>query len=257
MPYQQQSQIKTNSSNKVALITGAAKRIGKQIAKDLHQRDINIVIHYRTSENEAKLFCDELNHNRDSSACTVQADLTSNDADEKLIQGVLKYFNRLDYLVNNASIFYPTPFMQDNEKVISSFLTVNSLFPTKLIKRASAELKKRRGAIVNIVDIYANSGLAEHTYYVASKSILLEQTKIFAASLAPEVRVNSVSPGAILWPELEANDVSLQAEIIKNSALKRLGSAKDISKTVCYLLLEASYSTGANIDVDGGRGLYI
>ena len=257
MPSQPKNLKQTKPANKVALITGAAKRIGKQIAKDLHRRDIDIVIHYRDSENEAMHLCNELNLNRDNSAYTVQADLTSNDADQKLIQEVLKYFNRLDYLVNNASIFYPTPFMQDNQEVVNSFLTVNSLFPTKLIERASAELKKNKGAIVNVVDIYASRGVAEHTYYVTSKSILMEQTKIYAASLAPEIRVNSVSPGAILWPELDVDDVSLQADIIKNSALKRLGSAKDISKTVCYLLLEATYSTGANINVDGGRGLYI
>ena len=257
MPSQQQSQIKTKPTNKVALITGAAKRIGKQIAEDLHQRDIDIVIHYRDSENKAKNLCDKLNRNRENSAHLVQADLTSNNADKKLIQEVLKHFNRLDYLVNNASIFYPTPLMQQKATAIDSFLTVNSAFPAKLIERASAELKKNNGAIVNLVDIYAKRGLAQHTHYVASKSILFEQTKIFAASLAPEVRVNAVSPGAILWPELDGDDVNKQAKITQKSALKRLGSEKDISHAVCYLLLEATYSTGANINVDGGRGLYI
>ncbi|MCF6195020.1 MAG: SDR family NAD(P)-dependent oxidoreductase, partial [Kangiellaceae bacterium] len=147
MPSQQKNLEESKPANKVALITGAAKRIGKQIAKELHQRHIDIVIHYRDSENEARDLCNELNHTRKNSAHIVQADLTASSADQKLFQRALKCFNRLDYLVNNASIFYPTPFMQDNEEVINSLLIVNSSFPAKLIEQATAELKENKGAI--------------------------------------------------------------------------------------------------------------
>ena len=257
MPSQQKNPTSIKSVNKVALITGAAKRIGKEIAKELHQSNINIVLHFNNAKNEAKILCDEFNRKRANSALPLSLDLTSPNADKLLIDRSLQHFNRLDYLVNNASIFFPTPFMHSNSELVNSFLRVNSLVPRRLMKRAAPILNINKGAIVNIIDIYANRGLIDHTHYVASKNILMELTKEFAHSLAPEVRVNAVSPGAILWPESNNNEVSKQADIIENSALKRLGRSKEISQTVRYLLLEATYTTGANINVDGGRSLYI
>ena len=203
MPSLQEIPIPSKISNKVALITGAAKRIGREIALDLHQYNIDIAIHYRNSENEARKFCELLNSKRKNSAHLIQVDLTLENADELLICAVQKHFTRLDFLVNNASIFYPTPVDENYNDSMEIFFNINSSLPFKLIRRAAPLLKKNNGAIVNIVDIYAMKGLAEHTCYVASKSVLLELTKEFAHSLAPHIRVNSVSPGAILWPEFE------------------------------------------------------
>lgn len=250
------------TQNKVALITGAAKRIGKQIAKDLHAKNIDLMLHYHSSKEDAhRLSCD-LNQIRKNSVATIQADLADSSMDVKLVRSAIEKFGRIDYLINNASIFYPTPFLNSNTASAEKILKTNSQFPRKLINQAAPYLESSNGAVVNIIDIYAQSGLIEHTYYVASKNILRDITKEFAYMLAPNIRVNSVSPGAILWPEMEKSDNNQQTlkarnKILSDTALKKLGSAKDISNTVCFLLMDATYITGENINVDGGRRLFI
>jgi len=245
--------------SKVALVTGAAHRLGKQIACELHHREIDIAIHCGQSIQQAEQLCEQFNYIRSRSAFVIQADLNLADDAKSLIDSTLTHFQRLDYLVNNAAIFYPNDFSNSGElSPQSSFLSVNLFRPIELMKMAFPFLKKQQGAIVNIIDIYANAGLAGHCDYVASKEALLKATQHFAHHFSPDVRVNGVSPGAILWPESDHSaDFILQRSIVEKTALKRKGNAEDISKAVAFLLLDAKYSTGSIINVDGGRRLYI
>jgi len=244
------------NQHKVALVTGASHRLGKSIAIELHNKSIDIAVHCGKSLDAANLLCEQLNTKRNNSACVFQYDLTKPDTTNTLIDKVMGHFNRLDYIVNNASIFYPTPFLETADSELNQFLKINFIQPVRLFKAAFPYLKKNQGSAVNIIDIYAESGLAEHCDYVASKTALLEATKQLALDFAPNVRVNAVSPGAILWPENIIDDKK-QKSIIENTALKRQGSPDDISKTVAYLLVDAIYTTGSLISVDGGRMLYI
>ncbi len=246
------------NKNKVALVTGAAHRLGKSIAIELHNRNIDIAIHCGQSIEEANLLCDQLNAKRHNSAWVYQYDLSKPEAAGNIVDHIIKVSYRLDYLVNNASIFYPTPFLQSPSNELDSFLQINFIQPVKLIETAIPYLKKNNGSVVNVIDIYAQRGLTEHCHYTMSKTALLEATKELAVRYAPHVRVNGVSPGAILWPS-NAETLSQQKQdaIIENTALKRPGDAQDISRTVAYLLLDALYTTGCIINVDGGRQLYI
>ena len=248
----------SNSNNKIALITGGAKRIGKAIAMELHSRNIDIIIHCNRSIDDAKQLKGQLNNIRPNSADILVADLSDKETSSQLIKHIEIKYRKLDYLVNNASVYYPTPIAELKKEELDEILLINLYQPINLAKHVYPLLKKNKGSIVNIIDIYAQTGLTEHSAYVASKSALLEATKILALELAPEVRVNAVSPGAILWPEsgLDSNNKSHQT-IIEKTALKRRGQAQDISKTVAFLLTQANYSTGSMINVDGGRRLYI
>jgi len=249
---------------KVALVTGAANRLGKNIAVELHGRGIDIAIHCGESIDAANLLSEQLNTKRKNSASVFRADFKDMGAADTLINKVIGHFDRLDYLVNNASIFYPTPFLETPANELNQFLKINFIQPVKLLKAAFPHLEKHEGSAVNIIDIYAARGLANHCDYVASKTALLEASKQLAYEFAPKVRVNAVSPGAILWPENDSDDVlndspenKHQKSIIENTALKRQGTPDDISKTVAYLLIDAFYTTGSLISVDGGRGMYI
>jgi len=244
------------NKQKVALITGAAHRLGKNIAVELHAKGIDIAIHCGESIDAANSLCEQLNAKRNNSAGVFQADFKDIDAANTLINKVIGHFNRLDYLVNNASIFYPTPFLETPTTELNQLLQINFTQPIKLLKAAFPYLEKNRGSAINIIDIYAERGLADHCDYVASKTSLLEATKELAYEFAPKVRVNAVSPGAILWPENDSDEL-YQKSIIENTALKRQGTPNDISKTVAYLLIDAVYTTGSLISVDGGRGMYI
>lgn len=264
-------------TNKTALITGSAHRLGKAIAEELHQRGIDIAIHCSESLKDAEQLSQQFNRVRPKSSCVIKQDLSQINAEKSIIEQALRFFGRLDYLVNNAAIFYPTPMTHpldertefNTEEEISQqrLLSVNFVKPYQLAISALPQLKINRGAIVNIIDIYTKTGLAEHCHYVASKSALMEISQHLAIQFAPDVRVNCVSPGAILWPEngddkdklapAEQQKIAQQHQIIENTALKKRGSALDIAKTVSYLLLDASYTTGATIAVDGGRKLYL
>lgn len=280
-----------HTTRPVALITGAAHRIGKSIAEQLHQRNVDIALHCFSSVTAANELCTRLNQLRAGSCRVFYSDLSLKNQSKSLIAQVIEQFNRLDFLVNNASIFYPTPFVELLDEAISSinseqnfavrsnsslmrFMQVNLFTPITLSQEAYPYLKKHNGAIVNLIDIYAKAGLINHTEYVTSKAALLSATKTLAQQFAPKVRVNGISPGAILWPETEESDIEnkpatraekentklqdpTQSQIISNTALKRRGQADDIGKTATYLLLDASYSTGNTIAVDGGRQLYI
>ena len=250
-------------SRPTAIITGAARRLGKAITLKLFERGCNIVLHYGDSAQAAAQLSDHLNAKRPNACIAVSCDLASNKDWLKLIECAKSQFNRIDVLINNASVFYPRALSELTESEMDSTFKVNWQTPVELAKAAYPELAKNQGSIVNLIDIYARAGLKNHTAYVAAKAALLEATKQQALGFAPSVRVNSVSPGAILWPdqatadEIGSTETQKRKQILEDSALKRLGSPKDIAETVAFLALEARYITGENINVDGGRNLYI
>lgn len=258
-------------SRPTILITGASKRLGKAIALAFAQRGCNLILHYNHSNIEAKTLATKINQITPNSCITIQADLTQKLSLSRLIHCGLNNFGRLDHLINNASVFYPAPIALCEPDELSTILQTNLFAPATLAQHAMPQLKKNTGSIVNLIDIYADTGLAEHSFYVAAKSALKAITKLQAERFSPQVRSNGISPGAILWPdeEKEANglhttqimttvsDSAKKQAIIKNSALKRLGQAENIAATAIYLALDAQYTTGSIINVDGGRRDYI
>ena len=243
-------------ASKVALITGAARRIGAEIARELHANGMNIVLHYNASEGEALQLCDELNQKRASSAIALRADLQVQESEEMLVEQAVKHWGRLDVLVNNASRFYRTSIGKITEYAWDDLMTSNVKAPFFLSQAAAPYLAAQQGAIINITDIHAEHPLRDYAVYCISKSALLMMTKSLAKELGPAVRVNAVSPGSILWPEGE-NTLS-EAEkqkIIERTALQRSGKPLDIAKAVLYFARDADYVTGQVICVDGGRSL--
>ncbi len=243
------------SAVKTALITGAARRIGAEIATTLHAAGFNIVIHFRRSDDEAAELAAALNRGRPDSATTVQADLSSIEAAQTLADEAIGRWGRLDALVNNASSFYPTPVGTVTGAQWADLMGSNLKAPFFLSQATAPALREHGGAIVNLVDIHAMRPLREHPVYCAAKAGLIMLTRSLALELGPQVRVNAIAPGAILWPEHE-NDSEAQQRVLERVPLKRLGSPRDISAMVRFLSSdEAGYVTGQVIGVDGGRGL--
>lgn len=240
-------------NNKVALITGAAHRIGATTAKLLHENDMNIVLHYRGSRKQAQALQKELNDKRENSVIIIQADLHVTNGLPALIEESLKAWGRLDVLINNASSFYPTQIGKATEEQWDDLVGSNLKAPFFLSQAAAPHLKKTNGCIINIVDIHAERPLKTYPIYSMAKAGLVMMTKSLAGELGPEIRVNAVAPGAILWPE-NLDDVAKQ-RIISRTFLKRQGKPDDISKTILYLIRDADYVTGQIIAVDGGRSL--
>lgn len=243
-----------NLDGKVVLITGAARRIGASIGRRLHAEGANVVIHYRGSAAEAIALCEELNAARDNSAMSIQADLGDIEVLSRLVADVLRWHGRLDALVNNASSFYPTPMGEISLADWEDLLGPNLKAPLFLAQAALEALRESGGAIVNIVDIHAQRPLKDHAVYGAAKAGLAMLTRALAKDLAPDVRVNGVSPGAILWPE---NDVSAASKdaILRQIPAGRIGEPEDIASCVLYLIRDAGYVTGQIIAVDGGRSI--
>ncbi len=244
----------TQLSGQWALITGAGKRIGACIARTLHSGGANIAIHYRGSEQPAKLLADELNSLRADSACTVQADLLDIDALPAMIETLTNTTGRLDVLINNASSFYPTPVGDITAEHWDDLIGTNLKAPLFLSQAAVPHLRESSGTIVNLIDIHAQRPLRHHTVYGPAKAGLAMLTRTLARDLAPDVRVNGVSPGAILWPEDEMPD-KVKDSIIKQVPLRRPGEPDDIAGCVLYLVRDAVYVTGQIIAVDGGRSI--
>lgn len=240
-------------NNKVALITGAAHRIGATTAKLLHQNDMNIVLHYRGSRQQAQALQKELNDKRENSVIIIQADLHITNGLPALIEESVKAWGRLDILINNASSFYPTRIGKATEEQWDDLVGSNLKAPFFLSQAAAPHLKKTNGCIINIVDIHAERPLKTFPIYSMAKAGLVMMTKSLAGELGPEIRVNAVAPGAILWPE-NLDEVAKQ-RIISRTFLKRQGNPNDISKTILYLIKDADYVTGQIIAVDGGRSL--
>lgn len=239
--------------NKVALITGAAHRIGATTAKLLHENNMNIVLHYRGSRQQAQALQKELNDKRENSVILIQADLHITNGLPALIEESLKAWGRLDVLINNASSFYPTQMGKATEDHWDDLIGSNLKAPFFLSQAAAQHLKKTHGCIINIVDIHAERPLKTFPIYSMAKAGLAMMTKSLAGELGPEIRVNAVAPGAILWPE-NLDDVAKQ-RIISRTFLKRQGNPHDISKTILFLIKDADYVTGQIITVDGGRNL--
>lgn len=236
------------------LITGAGKRIGAACARLLHSRGYNIILHYRSSIDEAELLCAELNQIRPNSAVMIQADLLISAELNQLAIKACDAWGGVDVLVNNASAFYPTQLSEVTESQWDELLGSNLKAPFFLAKALSDELLRNHGAIVNIVDIHAERGLKDHSVYSIAKAGLVAMTKVLAKELGPNVRVNAVAPGAIIWPEAALSD-SEKDSILQRIVLNRQGDAIDIAKTVRFLIEDADYMTGQILTVDGGRTL--
>lgn len=240
--------------NKVALVTGSARRIGATTIRLLHQHGAEVVVHYHHSQDEAKALCHELNQQRADSCLSVQSDLTQLDELAPLIKHIIEQKGRLDILVNNASSFYPTALGKITAKDWDNLIGSNLKAPLFLSQAAMPYLKKHKGCIVNLVDIHGFRPMKNYPVYSIAKAGLLMLTQSLARELAPEIRVNGIAPGAILWPEDNENQTD-QQELLAKTALKRAGSPEDIANAILFLVQDADYITGQVIPVDGGRML--
>ena len=240
-------------AGKTALVTGAANRIGAQIARTLHQNGANLIIHYRNSGLQAQALEQDLNAEREGSAICYQTDLSDIDAIESLAQKATQAFEGLDILINNASSFYPTRLGEINERDWQDLIGSNLKAPLFLSQACYPSLRETNGSIVNMLDIYASSPLKNHSLYCCAKAAKQMLVKSLALEMAPQVRVNGIAPGAILWPETGgASDPEKQQELLRKIPLNRTGSPESIAQTIMFLLRN-DYITGEVIRVDGGR----
>lgn len=245
---------KTNLDGHVALVTGAAKRVGAAVARKLHADGANVAIHYRGSATEADALVADLNDKRAGSAAAFKADLLDTPSLPQLAEEVRDWKGRLDILVNNASTFYPTPVGKISEEHWRDLVGSNLKAPLFLSQAVVPALRKTRGSIVNMIDIHAQRPLREHTVYGSAKAGLAMLTRSLAKDLAPEIRVNGVAPGAILWPESEMTEATKES-ILTQVPLGRPGDPGDIAGCILYLVRDAGYVTGQIIAVDGGRSI--
>jgi pteridine reductase len=243
---------------KVVLVTGGAKRVGAAICRRLHAAGALLAVHYHSSAQEALALQDELNALRPDSVAAFNANLLDVTALQPLVQSVVEKFGRLDALVNNASSFYATPLDAIDEQQWHDLFGTNLKAPLLLAQAAAAELRRRHGCIVNIADIHAERPMHGHLLYSIAKSGLTALTRGLAQEMAPQVRVNAVAPGVILWPEgAQWEDVEKRRKIVAHTLLKREGEPDDVAKTVVFLIQDAPYITGQVIAVDGGRSINI
>ena len=240
--------------SKTILITGAAKRIGREIALSFFDKGWDIVIHYNSSKNDAQVLADEMNAQRDDSAIIAQANLDNADEIIKLADQTLSKNNRIDALVNNASTFYPTPIGDFSEDDWNSLMGSNLKAPLFLMQSFSKELKKNKGFIINITDINVDKALINHSIYLAAKSGLQTLTQALAKELAPDIRVNAIAPGVILEPPNTEWTTEQKNNIINSVPLGRMGSEKDIADAAIFLS-EAEYVTGQILNIDRGKSL--
>lgn len=247
-----------NMQNKVALVTGGAKRVGAAIVKRLHGEGMSVMIHFQHSLAEACALRDELNALRKNSAAAMQADLLRLVDLPKLIDQTVKTYGRLDALVNNASTFHATPVGSIDENNWAGLIGTNLKAPLFLSQAAAPALKQHRGCIVNIIDIHSERPLKEYVVYSIAKSAMLGLTRSLSIELGPEIRVNGVSPGVAAWPADGGHfDAKEQARIVDQTSLKRPGSPDDMAGAVKFLVCDATYVTGQIINVDGGRSVHL
>ena len=237
-----------------ALVTGAAKRIGAVISAALHEAGANVAVHYLNSGEDAEQLASQLNQVRSDSALTVQGDLKNTADLKQMIDQLTKRTGGLDILVNNASSFYPTPLESITEEHWDDLLGINLKAPLFLSKISLPYLKKNNGVIINIVDVHAQRPLKNHSVYGSAKAGLAMLTRSLAKDLGPDVRVNGVSPGAILWPESGISE-RVKENILGQVPLGRPGTPDDIAAAVVFLVRDAPYVTGEIIAVDGGRSV--
>jgi pteridine reductase len=241
-------------AGRLALITGAAARIGAEIARTLHAEGMDLALHYRGSAAAARALCLELEQVRPGSVLLVQADLAETAALRGLVERVAAFRGRLDLLVNNASVFYPTPIDTASETQWDDLMASNLKGPFFLAQAAADLLRASGGAIVNLVDIHAERPLKDHPIYCMAKAGNAMMVRALARDLGPRVRVNGVAPGAILWPG-EGMAEETKRQILGRTALGRPGSPADIARAVLFLARDADYITGQILNVDGGRTL--
>lgn len=241
-------------TDQTLLITGAARRLGAQMARSAHALGANVAVHYRSSSAEADALVAELNAARAGSALAVGADLIDLEAHAPLIDTVVKHFGGLNALINNASTFYPTPVGTITEQNWDDLMGSNLKAPLFLSQAAAPHLARSKGCIINLIDIHASRPLGEHVVYCCAKAGLTMLTQSLAVELGPDVRVNGIAPGPIMWPENNISEGD-KDDIIETTLLKRSGDATDIARAALFFLAEAPFVTGQIIAVDGGRSL--
>ncbi len=242
--------------DKVILVTGGAKRVGAAISRLLHANGANLMIHYRSSAGEARALQAELNLQRPNSVAIIHADLLNMAVLPSLIQETVQHFGRLDVLVNNASSYYATEIGEIGESQWEDLVGSNLKAPLFLSQAAAPELRKHQGCIVNITDMHVERPKKGYIVYSVAKAGLVTLTKSLAHELAPDVRVNAVAPGPVMWPEANPQfDEVYRQRVISQTLLKRVGEPIDIAKAVRFLILDAPFITGQTIAVDGGRSL--
>ncbi len=245
-----------NLENKVILITGGAKRVGAAISRMLHAGGANLMIHYRQSVTEARALQAELNLKRPNSAAIIHGDLLNLAVLPKLIQETVNHFGHLDVLINNASSYYATELGEIGDDQWQDLIGSNLKAPLFLSQAASSELAKTRGCIINITDMHVERPKKGYIVYSVAKAGLVTLTKSLAHEMAPDVRVNAVAPGPVMWPEDNPQfDEVYRKRVISQTLLKRLGEADDVAKAVRFLIQDAPFMTGQVIAVDGGRSL--
>ena len=238
--------------DKFVLITGGAKRIGATTARYLHEKGFNIILHYNNSEMEAKTIEKELNKIRKNSCSVIKANFNSDTSTDELVAKVNEITNTLDVLVNNASSFYPTPLDKASLIEWRDLTDTNTTTPLFLTQALLHHLKKAKGCVINISDSLVKNGIKDYSLYSAAKSALEGITKSLAKELAPEVRVNGIAPGAILWPDDKDLSDQEKESILKKVAIGRIGNPEDIASSI-FFLTQSKYITGQKIYVDGGR----
>lgn len=244
----------TPLAGKTVLITGAARRVGAAIARTLHGAGANVLVHYRSSADAAASLVRELDAARAGSAKTLQADLLDANQIAPLIDAAVKAFGQLDVLVNNASTFYPTPMGEITPQQWDDLMGTNVRAPLFLAQAAAPALVKTSGLILNLVDIHGSRPLKRFPVYCTAKAALAMLTHSLARELAPEVRVNGIAPGPVMWPDVTP-DAETQAKIISQTLLQRQGTPNDIARTALFFACDAPYITGQILAVDGGRSV--
>jgi pteridine reductase len=239
---------------KVVLITGAARRVGAMLARTLQAAGANVMIHYNTSNEEARALASELNAQRGGSAAIVRANLLETAELIGIVDVTVKTFGQLDVLINNASTFYPTTVGEITEAHWNDLLGTNLKAPLFLSQAAAPALRLNDGLILNIADIHGMRPLRRYTTYSVAKAGLIMLTKSLARELGPHVRVNAIAPGPVMWPEDRA-DKALQKKIIERTQLKRPGTPDDVARAALFLCTGAPYITGQILAVDGGRSV--
>lgn len=243
-------------NQKVVLITGAAKRVGAVVARSLHDQGMRIAIHYSTSASDAQKLQDEFNRKRADSAIILQANLLDTAALPQLVEQTVSAFGQLDVLINNASTFYATPVGTITEDHWHDLMGTNLKGPLFLSQAAAPYLAKQKGCIINMADIHASQPLKSFPVYCIAKAGILMLTKVMAKELSPQVRVNAIAPGPILWPEnQEGMTDALRDKIVQRTLLKRHGTPEDVAKAVNFFIEGADYVTGQVLAIDGGRSL--
>ncbi len=241
-------------AGRAVLVTGAARRVGAAIARLLHAHGANLVIHYRSSAADAEALRAELEAGRPGSTALVRADLRDIASCTRLVDEAARAFGRLDVLINNASTFHPTPVGAITEEHWDDLVGTNLKAPLFLSQAAAPHLRRTQGLILNLVDIHASRPLKRHTVYSIAKAGLVMLTRSLARELGPEIRVNAIAPGPVMWPEAQM-DQALKDEIIGHTALKRSGSAEDVARAALFFVRDAPFVTGQVLAVDGGRSI--